>query len=139
VTLAAIAAIIAALSAFDVGGFTGAGGRLEPAGIVHRGEFVMTKESTERIGVSNLYKLMRGQADLNEFFAGGMVHQRSFPGYADGGMVQPFSPTGFKQPDIHVVVLDSDERLKQYLESKKGQAVVWNHMQRRRTDLGISS
>ena len=47
---------------FDVGGFTGHGGKYEPAGIVHRGEFVFTKESTSRIGVANLYRLMRGYA-----------------------------------------------------------------------------
>ena len=54
-------------SGYDVGGYTGHGGKYEPAGIVHRGEFVFTKESTSRIGVSNLYRLMRGYA------SGGLV------------------------------------------------------------------
>ncbi|EFE6071499.1 phage tail tape measure protein, partial [Escherichia coli] len=31
---------------FATGGFTGTGGKYEPAGIVHRGEFVFTKETT---------------------------------------------------------------------------------------------
>ncbi|WP_108956445.1 phage tail tape measure protein, partial [Escherichia coli] len=35
---------------FATGGFTGTGGKYEPAGIVHRGEFVFTKEATSRIG-----------------------------------------------------------------------------------------
>ncbi|HBA7002020.1 TPA: phage tail tape measure protein [Escherichia coli] len=48
---------------FAGGGFTGTGGKYEPAGIVHRGEFVFTKEATSRIGVGNLYRLMRGYAD----------------------------------------------------------------------------
>lgn len=48
---------------FATGGFTGTGGKYEPAGIVHRGEFVFTKEATSRIGVGNLYRLMRGYAD----------------------------------------------------------------------------
>ncbi|EKP2636991.1 phage tail tape measure protein, partial [Escherichia coli] len=47
---------------FAGGGFTGTGGKYEPAGIVHRGEFVFTKEATSRIGVGNLYRLMRGYA-----------------------------------------------------------------------------
>ena len=47
---------------FATGGFTGTGGKYEPAGIVHRGEFVFTKEATSRIGVGNLYRLMRGYA-----------------------------------------------------------------------------
>ncbi|EON1201083.1 phage tail tape measure protein, partial [Escherichia coli] len=48
---------------FATGGFTGTGGKYEPAGIVHRGEFVFTKETTSRIGVGNLYRLMRGYAE----------------------------------------------------------------------------
>ncbi len=46
---------------FATGGFTGT--EYEPAGIVHRGEFVFTKEATSRIGVGNLYRLMRGYAE----------------------------------------------------------------------------
>ncbi|HGX3166983.1 TPA: phage tail tape measure protein [Escherichia coli] len=48
---------------FATGGFTETGGKYEPAGIVHRGEFVFTKEATSRIGVGNLYRLMRGYAE----------------------------------------------------------------------------
>lgn len=48
---------------FDAGGYTGDGGKHEPKGIVHGGEFVFTKESTNRIGTDNLYALMRGYAN----------------------------------------------------------------------------
>ena len=44
------------------GGYTGDGGKYEVAGTVHKGEFVMTKEATSRIGVGNLYRMMRGYA-----------------------------------------------------------------------------
>lgn len=64
---------------FASGGYTGNGGKYEPAGTVHKGEFVFTKEATSRIGVDNLYKLMRGYAN------GGVVG--SGPGYANGGLV----------------------------------------------------
>ncbi|MCT4701226.1 phage tail tape measure protein [Enterobacteriaceae bacterium H20N1] len=47
---------------FAGGGYTGSGGKYEPAGVVHRGEFVFTKEATSRIGVGNLYQMMRGYA-----------------------------------------------------------------------------
>lgn len=60
------------LSPFDDGGFTGAGGKNDPAGIVHRGEFVFDADSTSRIGVSNLRALQRGYAD------GGLVGGPSF-------------------------------------------------------------
>lgn len=49
-------------NAYDGGGYTGTGGKHDPAGIVHKGEFVFTKEATQRIGVSNLYDMMRGYA-----------------------------------------------------------------------------
>ncbi|TBL49444.1 phage tail tape measure protein [Obesumbacterium proteus] len=56
---------------FDKGGYTGDGGKHEPKGIVHGGEFVFTKESTSRIGTDNLYALMRGYAN------GGLVGSQS--------------------------------------------------------------
>lgn len=40
------------------GGFTGYGNKYKPAGIVHKGEFVFTKEATKRLGTNYLYALM---------------------------------------------------------------------------------
>ncbi|QXG07665.1 tail tape measure protein [Erwinia phage Snitter] len=48
---------------FAAGGYTGGGGKYEPAGVVHGGEFVFTKEATQRIGTGNLYRMMRGYAN----------------------------------------------------------------------------
>lgn len=53
---------------FAGGGYTGGGGKYDPAGVVHRGEYVMTAESTSRLGVGFLDRLNRR-------------------GYADGGFV----------------------------------------------------
>ena len=58
-------------TAYDSGGFTGVGGKHDPSGIVHKGEFVFTQEATKRIGVNNLYKLMRGYSDGG--YVGGQV------------------------------------------------------------------
>lgn len=58
------------LLGFSEGGYTGNGGKYEPAGIVHRGEYVMPKEVVARIGVKNLEAIRRG-----------------VPGYANGGSV----------------------------------------------------
>lgn len=55
---------------FDTGGYTGDGGKYQPKGVVHGGEFVFTKEATAAIGVNNLYAMMRGAQ-----------------GYAEGGVV----------------------------------------------------
>lgn len=49
---------------FASGGFTGNGGKYTPAGIVHRGEYVMTKEATARLGVGLLDKLNYGGAAM---------------------------------------------------------------------------
>src|SRR5699024_7076801 len=48
---------LASAIGFAGGGYTGDGGKYQPAGTVHRGEFVFTKEATSRIGVKNLYAL----------------------------------------------------------------------------------
>ncbi|WP_270503783.1 phage tail tape measure protein [Kluyvera ascorbata] len=51
-------------------GYTGDGGKYQPKGVVHGGEFVFTKEATSALGVGNLYSLMH-----------------SAHGYATGGYV----------------------------------------------------
>ncbi len=48
--LANVAQIRAQSTSFDVGGYTGPGGRLEPAGIVHRGEGVLNQDEIRAIG-----------------------------------------------------------------------------------------
>lgn len=68
------------------GGYTGDGGKYTPAGIVHKGEFVMPQEAVGRIGVSTL---------------GAMA---GLPGYANGGFVtaadvpKPSSTSPFGPP-----------------------------------------
>lgn len=61
------------------GGYTGDGGKYEPKGVVHGGEFVFTKEATSAIGVDNLYAMMRGAQ-----------------GYANGGYVGKAPMAGLK-------------------------------------------
>lgn len=53
---------------FAGGGYTGSGGKYQPAGIVHRGEYVFDAASTSKIGVGAL---------------------NSLRGYAGGGLVAP--------------------------------------------------
>ncbi|HEM8615142.1 TPA: phage tail length tape measure family protein [Citrobacter amalonaticus] len=62
---AATASIVSNLSAiagtgFASGGFTGQGGKYQPAGVVHKGEYVFDQAATNRIGVSNLEALRNG-------------------------------------------------------------------------------
>lgn len=46
---------------FASGGYTGHGGKYQPAGIVHKGEYVFDQASTNRIGVTQLEALRNGQ------------------------------------------------------------------------------
>lgn len=51
------------------GGYAGNGGKYEPKGIFHGGEYVMTKEATSRLGVATLNALNYGKQAL---IAGGL-------------------------------------------------------------------
>ncbi|SHF05600.1 phage tail tape measure protein, lambda family [Kaistia soli DSM 19436] len=55
---------------FADGGYTGPGGKYQPAGTVHKGEYVFDAAATRRLGVRNLEALRRGYAD------GGLVGPR---------------------------------------------------------------
>lgn len=46
---------------FATGGYTGDGGKYTPAGIVHKGEYVITKEATSRLGLDYLNYLNYGK------------------------------------------------------------------------------
>ncbi|MDR7036107.1 phage-related minor tail protein [Methylobacterium sp. BE186] len=55
---------------FAVGGYTGPGGRLEPAGVVHRGEYVFDAAAVRRIGLAPLEAMRAG---LRGYDVGGPV------------------------------------------------------------------
>ncbi|MBW7056982.1 hypothetical protein KY389_09785 [Paracoccus bogoriensis] len=59
------------LPPFAEGGYTGDGGKYEPAGVVHKGEYVFSKETVQRLGADNLDRL----------------HRSARQGYASGGLV----------------------------------------------------
>lgn len=83
------------------GGYTGDGGKYEPAGVVHRGEFVFDAESTRRAGVANLYAMQR---QLRGYASGGHVaaqpmqaitpesRHASGPMQVTGTLVTPWGP-----------------------------------------------
>lgn len=55
-----------ALPGLSSGGYTGPGGKHDPAGIVHAGEYVINAESTKKLGLPYLNK-------LNGYASGGLV------------------------------------------------------------------
>jgi len=80
--------LIGKIFGFANGGYTGPGGKHQPAGIVHRGEYVFSKSATQRAGVSNLEALHRS---LKGYANGGLV------GFAAPSLVKPAAsaPSGF--------------------------------------------
>lgn len=65
-------------SGYSEGGFTGYGGRLEPAGIVHRGEYVVpVPEMRDPEAYSHVMAIERIRSRRS--------HRNPLPGFADGG------------------------------------------------------
>jgi hypothetical protein len=75
---------VARIRGFSDGGYTGAGGKYEPAGVVHRGEYVLPQEVVRSIGVGNLDA-------LRSMYTGAAPGRGS---YATGGMVQATLDSG---------------------------------------------
>ena len=65
---------------FATGGYTGPGGKYDPAGIVHKGEYVLNQDATRRVGIGTLDRINKG--------------------YANGGLVGAGSAAMSQQPPI---------------------------------------
>ena len=63
------------MGSYATGGFTGIGGKFDPAGIVHKGEVVWSQEDIKRWGGVNVVEAMRTSQPPK--------------GYSDGGLVTP--------------------------------------------------
>lgn len=77
-----------AATGFATGGYTGNGGKYQPAGMVHRGEYVFDKESTSSIGVANLESLRRN---------GTLDSTLSTPGFGTGAAISNSNSNSVKQ------------------------------------------
>lgn len=89
---------------FASGGYTGDGGKYQPAGVVHRGEYVITKEATSRLGIGFLNHLNYGR------------------GYATGGAVGSIPSTGYRPMaggSISVKVINNGEPLNANVEQRQ--------------------
>lgn len=101
---------------FDVGGYTGDGGKYEPKGVVHGGEFVFTKEATSRIGISNLYRQMRGYA------SGGYVGNAGNAISSPGG-VSVYAPVSVTTPSSGPQQSSADTQLNSVYQRVINQSV----------------
>lgn len=71
---------IGKLFGFANGGYTGNGAKHQPAGIVHKGEYVFSKAQTAKLGAGNLARLAKGYADGGYVGAPGPVGSKTMQG-----------------------------------------------------------
>lgn len=104
---------------FAAGGYTGHGGRYQPAGIVHRGEHVQPASVVSQPGVLAFLETLRRTGDLGStinrfmrgFSMGGLVERMNtamsplaFPGFAAGGLVPALAAGGGRS--LHPVTIE---------------------------------
>lgn len=116
---------LSSLFGFAEGGWTGPGGKYQPAGIVHADEFVFDKRATNRIGVDVLENMRR-------LASGRFVSNRPRLGYAEGGAV---NLPGAAAPNVSVGLrnvnyFDMDAAISDYLNTRSGERAILNVIQR---------
>jgi hypothetical protein len=120
VGLAAFAAAMAAMGAFAEGGFTGAGSRMEPAGLVHRGEFVVPADRVAEFGVGFFKNIRQGTVGPDD-------------------VAPPAAGEESSGRPITIILVDSRQEAKRWAESVEGQATIVNVVRNNRTEIGIPS
>ena len=110
---------------FADGGYTGAGGKYQPAGVVHAGEFVFSADSVRRLGLSAL-------DNLHSIASGGFAPRAPRWGYADGGLV---NLPGAAAPTVNTSTrilnfFDMDSAMSDYLNTRGGERAILNVIQR---------
>ena len=97
-----------ALMKLYTGGYTGDGGKYEPAGIVHKGEYVFNQDDVNRIGLSNLEAMHNGTMGVTNNYSN--VYTTS----ENGGN------------NVSIVNVVDPSLVKAYLNTSEGQTVILN-------------
>lgn len=135
----AIAGTLAgALGGFADGGYTGDGGKYDEAGIVHKGEFVIDKETTSKMGLrgDNMNdfknKMFSGQMFNHEFMSTDMT-RKQVNSYDNSQVVNAINElkNEFKSRPIQKVEVDSLGNLIETIY-KNGQKEVIKHKNNKR-------
>lgn len=109
-----------AVPSFSSGGYTGPGGKFQPAGIVHAGEYVLRKEVVRQAGVMGfLHRLNRdGVRALRGYSSGGLVSRIYSPTVASASATREMQPAYFNIPGVGQVPVQIDRATSRTLEKK---------------------
>lgn len=103
---------------FADGGYTGSGGKYEPAGVVHAGEYVFSQEDVRAAG---------GPAAMDSL-------RKGLRGYASGGYVaspsSPVMPAAQQTVNLTAINVLDPSLVGDYLNTDEGEKMVVNIMQR---------
>lgn len=116
---------IASLFGFADGGFTGPGGKYQPAGVVHAGEYVFSQAATRNIGVGVL-------ENMHRLASGSFTPRSQRWSYADGGAVNlpgAVAPTVSVNPRI-INHFNMEDAMSDYLKTRSGERAILNVIQR---------
>lgn len=114
-TKATANALFNLLEGFAEGGYTGDGAKYDPAGIVHKGEFVVDKETTSKLGLKG-----KTMSDFNQDFAPKLAMMNQLTG---GKMLS--NEGGQSQSDLNLLMLD--QRLKDLTKVVKNKKEISIH------------
>lgn len=108
----------AIIGGFADGGYTGSGGKYDPAGVVHAGEYVFSQEDVRAAG---------GPAAMDSL-------RKGLRGYASGGYVAspsaPVMPAAQQTVNLTAINVLDPSLVGDYLNTDEGEKMVVNIMQR---------
>lgn len=129
---AAKIAIATSAVGFADGGYTGAGGKYDVAGLVHAGEFVMPADVTSRLGPDALYAMMdavRAPAGLGV--------RRSFVGGAGPSALAPATAGGNSRPERLIVHTNDEAVVQRLMQDTTYQNQVVRLNRQKRHEFGV--
>ncbi|WP_221773367.1 hypothetical protein [Ruficoccus amylovorans] len=137
---AVLTAVLASVGGFAEGGYTGLGGKYEPAGIVHRGEFVVPADVVARQGPAYFDNLV-GQLRVNRPALPSLPPESwSSRTFAEGGLADTVSATRTQSQaggQVNIAVTGTRNDLRRFLETTEGETAVLDIMSRNKLRLGI--
>jgi hypothetical protein len=128
-----MAALLAFSGGFAGGGYTGHGGKYQPAGVVHRGEFVFPADVVSKHGPGYFYAMMQSLRFEERAYA--------LQGYASGGLVDlkqdvMRSPSSNPAPSannrFNIGLFNDPAALNRWAQSLQGETVILDVLKRNR-------